>query len=146
MKVFAAFIGFGWAVAVMSVGCVACSHTPSIPNAVIENFAKDYPQVKRAAWHPKVDGDYEAIFSLQGREQTVKYTSTGKLVEREQDITQQEVPPMVLKTARLQLARAAFTEYSRLERPGKPPVFEVEAQIRGKAVDFFYTQDGHRTH
>lgn len=62
-----------------------------IPDVVIVNFQKQYPEVKEIKWE-KEGENFEAEFNTNGLEESVLYDVEGNLIETEVQIKTGELP------------------------------------------------------
>lgn len=82
-----------------------------VPGVVRQGFQSKFPSVKQAEWKIKSDKNYEAEFTLKGKEIAAKFDLTGKWLETESAISRCKVP----KAARARASKK-FEGYKVVER------------------------------
>jgi len=100
-----------------------------IPTAVKATFSKLHAGVSKVTWS-KEDANFEAEFSLNGKETSEVYTVSGTFVESEVEIKVAELPAAVkMKLKDLKVAEAA-----KITRANGSVIFEAE--VKGKDLLF----------
>jgi hypothetical protein len=87
-----------------------------VPAAVKISFVKQYPGVK-AKWE-KENGQYEASFKKEAKQQSVLYTAAGMLTETETDIRIDALPSRIVPYVKAHYKNAAVKEASRIVKAG----------------------------
>ncbi len=66
-----------------------------VPKPVIESFNKNFAGVNAESWEKEKDGSYEAEFDLNKVETSATFSPDGKLLERETEISINDLPKAV---------------------------------------------------
>ncbi|WP_316831518.1 hypothetical protein [Pedobacter aquatilis] len=122
---------FGILIAITSLAVTAQAQklkAANIPAPVKAAFMKLHPNVK-VSWE-KEKQNYEAGFSINGKETSEVYTAAGTLVETEVEIKTSELPAAVLtKLKNMKIAEAA-----KITRANGTIIYEAE--VKGKDLLF----------
>lgn len=113
---------------------VATSHaqklnTAEVPVAVKSAFSKTHAKISKVSWS-KEDANFEAEFTLNGKETSEVYTATGIFVESEVEMKASELPAAV----KMKLKDHKITEAAKITRANGSVIYEAE--IKGKDLLF----------
>jgi len=119
-----------------------------VPPAVLQAFAKAYPNAEVRGYGEEAEGDeklYEISFTNDGKRIDVAYASDGKLLEVEETIPNEDLPASMQDEIRKQFKQF---EIKRVERIMKSERRFYEAQIDVKAdgvtkrYELVFAEDG----
>lgn len=104
-----------------------------VPAAVKTAFSKTHTDVSTVSWS-KEDANFEAEFTLNGKQTSEVYTAKGFFVESEIEIKFAELPVAV----KMKLKDHKVTETAKITKANGSVVYEAE--VKGK--DIFFDADG----
>ena len=107
--------------------------TPDVPEAVKTSFNKLYPKVQSAKWD-KEDGDYEASFTVDKVNNSVKFDPAGNVVETEVAIPTESLPANAAAYVGSHYGKKALKGAAKIT--DAKGVVNYEAEIKGKDVLF----------
>ena len=125
-KVLVLFVALGFAVSASYAQKVKASQVPA---AVKAAFAKKHAGLSKVSWEME-KSDYEAGFSLNGKETSEVYTEKGVLVESEVEIKVSELPDAV----KMKLKGQKVKEAAKITKANGTIVYEAE--VKGKDLLF----------
>jgi hypothetical protein len=88
------------------------------PEPVKKAFAQKYAAAKSVKWDSESANEWEAEFTMNGKEMTASYNNSGKWLETETEVTAKELPAAVTATLAKDFAGYKTGEMSILESPG----------------------------
>jgi hypothetical protein len=100
-----------------------------VPIAVKTAFSNAHAKISKVSWS-KEDANFEAEFTLNGKETSEVYTATGVFVESEVEMKASELPAAV----KLKLKDQKVTEAAKITKANGSVVYEAE--IKGKDLLF----------
>lgn len=106
-----------------------------VPVAVKTAFSKTHTDVLKVSWS-KEDSNFEAEFTLNGKQSSEVYTPTGIFVESEVAIKASELPAAV----KMKLKGQKVNEAAKITKANGSVVYEAE--VRGK--DLLFDADGNQ--
>ncbi|MCP9234729.1 PepSY-like domain-containing protein [Lewinella sp. JB7] len=114
----------------------------SVPAAVEQRFASLHPTAKKVAWETEANG-YEAEYKLNGKEYSDTYSTSGELLETEQEIKKSQLPATVLATLKRDFAGYEIEEAARITYSDGRTVYETELEGEDEmAFDALFLEDG----
>ena len=125
-KIFGIFLWMGVMVTVTFAQKVAAA---KVPAAVKTAFAKNHPGVK-VNWEKEKE-NYEAGFSVSGKETSEVYAVSGSLIETEVSIKTSEFPAAVM----LKLKGMKVAEAAKITKADGS--VNYEAEVKGKDLLFY---------
>ncbi|OKL41682.1 PepSY-like domain-containing protein [Pontibacter flavimaris] len=111
-----------------------------VPEAVKTQFTSLYPDVKNLDWDEEAEG-FEAEFELGGRERSVLFSPEGKLLQVEEEIAANSLPPQVLAYVQQHFDKYTLDETSLL-KVGENISYEVDLEYRDAEVELSFDQSG----
>lgn len=75
----------------------ACSQK-NLPENVKKEFAKKYPSAQSVKWDSESPNEWEAEFKMEGKKMSACFDNSGKWIESETEISENELPAAVLNT------------------------------------------------
>lgn len=112
----------------------------SVPQKVLDQFAKDYPEATEAVWE-KSRHTYEVEFYSDGEELEVEYDGQAEVVQTERTISIREVPDDVWDAFESMYPNAEPDEISVVEKGGLK-FFEMEFVENGKEIEALFDESG----
>ena len=100
-----------------------------VPIAVKTAVSNAHAKISKVSWS-KEDANFEAEFTLNGKETSEVYTATGVFVESEVEMKASELPAAV----KLKLKDQKVTEAAKITKANGSVVYEAE--IKGKDLLF----------
>ncbi|WP_276495734.1 PepSY-like domain-containing protein [Pontibacter litorisediminis] len=135
---------------VLLFGATACGEMSSeiselwnrveVPEGVKTQFASLYPDVKNPDWDEE-DAGFEAEFELGGRERSVLFSPSGQLLQVEEEIAANSLPPQVLAYMQQYFDKYTVDESS-LVKEGGTTRYVVELEHRNQEVELTFDQSG----
>jgi hypothetical protein len=118
--------------------------TPShVPSAVKIGLRDKFPTVKRAEWKIKSDRNYEAEFTLKGKDIAVKFDSTGKWLETESSASRSAVPSAVRDTIATKFKGYKWVEIQTVQRWNEQRIiWEIHLEGAKEIVKAQFDGDG----
>jgi hypothetical protein len=108
-------------------------YATKVPSAVKAAFSKTHSGVSKVSWS-KEDANFEAEFSLNGKETSNVYTANGTFVESEVEIKVAELPAVV----KMKLKDQKVAEAAKITKANGSVIYEAE--VKGK--DLLFDADG----
>ncbi|WP_266205402.1 PepSY-like domain-containing protein [Pontibacter kalidii] len=132
------FLGLGimWGAA----SCGELWNKVEVPEAVKTQFTALYPSVSNADWEEEPEG-FEAEFELGGRERNVLFSPGGQLLQVEEEIAANSLPPQVLAYVQQHFDKYTLDETSLL-KVGEKISYEVDLEHRNEEVELTFDQSG----
>jgi hypothetical protein len=96
---------------------LTASAQKNAPEAVKKAFLQKYASAKSVKWASESANEWEAEFTLNGKEMTAAYENTGKWLESETEITSKELPSLVSATLSKEFAGYKVGETVIVEDP-----------------------------
>jgi hypothetical protein len=117
----------------------------SVPNTVQHNFKRDYPDAKDTRWS-SAGGEWHADFtdhSPQDRgEMVAHYDRTGHHIDSHIPYDRNDVPSPVIHNIEKRYPGASDHSFTRIEKPGTKPVFQVTMNLGGKRTNKYVDDQG----
>ncbi len=77
-----------------------------VPEAVTKAFSEKFAAATDVKWESEEEGEYEAGFTLNGKEMSAEFTADGTWKETETEVSQSDLPAAIVDTL-----EAAYGEY-----------------------------------
>jgi hypothetical protein len=106
----------------------------TVPDVVEKQFASLYPDTKSPKWEME-EGDYEAEFTQNNVDISVRITPSGNLVQTETEMKLDAIPSGIKDYVDQQLGGKKITESSRIVTPEGKISFEVEVDKQDYLFD-----------
>ncbi len=113
----------------------------TVPAAVKDAFAKEFPTVKKVSWDAE-DGGFEAEFSLNGTDESATYDKTGHRKEVEVDIKTTELPAAAQEYVKAHYAAYKLVEAAKITNDKNVVTYEAEIGKDGKKWDVLFDATG----
>jgi hypothetical protein len=97
-------------------GIVALSQT-NVPDQVRKEFTGKYPSAKSVKWSSESPTEFEAEFTMNGKEMSASFDSKGKWMETETELEARDLPVAVTATLGKEFPGFKVVESSFLESP-----------------------------
>jgi len=105
----------------------------NVPAAVKSAFTQKYPSVEGVKWE-KEDGNYEAVYTLKGTENSAVLNPQGNILETEAEIKQSQLPPQVLNYFSKNYPNQKILEAAKRTTASGKVIYE--AAVNGKDILF----------
>jgi hypothetical protein len=120
---------------VLSVAVLAQAKNNTIPPAAAKSaFVKAFPGAEKAKWS-KEKNDYEAEFTLQGKQMAAVYDKNGVLKETEEDIKADALPAAVTSYVKAHYPKGAVKEAAKITKPNGEINYETEVNKKDLIFD-----------
>lgn len=130
-------------VAATIISLAACSQdipSSEVPSVVLNAVQSKHPGVD-VEWEKKKDV-YEAEFKIGGVEYSLYIDANGKLLRKEQEIKNEELPAPVQSAIKTQHKDFVIDDAKRVEKDGQV-YYKVELEAKGKKdIKLFFLPDG----
>jgi uncharacterized membrane protein YkoI len=117
-----------------------------VPKPVLEAFHKAYPQATDLKYEKEIKGGkpaYEIEFKDQGAEREAYYSANGTLLETEEEIKPDELPPAVTEALKKAHPHATIAEAEKYIKPdGSISGYEVEIKDGNKELEIHFDLGG----
>jgi hypothetical protein len=115
------------------------------PSTVQRSFQKDYPEARNPKWS-SVNGQWHANFDDHSQydrgEMVAHYDRNGHHVDSHIPYDRNDVPPAVVEKAQKNYPGGRDYSYTRIEHPGKQPLFQVSLNLRGSNRTLYVDDHG----
>jgi len=115
------------------------------PRGVQRAFQRDYPEAHNPQWN-RVHGQWHANFEDRSRfdrgEMVAHYDQYGHHVDSHIPYDRNDVPPVVIERTRRYYPDGRDYNYTRIEHPGRQPLFQVSFSIGGKSRTTYVDDNG----
>ncbi len=101
----------------------ACSQT-NVPAAAKTAFNKKFPSVKKAHWAPEGKTEWEAEFTMNGKDMSANFDLHGNWKETETDLSKSHLPKKLMETLNAKFPGYTVKGVAFSETP-KQSVYEV---------------------
>lgn len=116
-----------------------------VPAAVQHSFQRDYPQAGDAQWS-ETNGQWNASFTDHSQadmgEMVAHYDRTGHHVDSRIPYDRGDVPQAVVEQTQRRYPGASDDNYTRIERPGGQPLFQVSLRTHGRRHTMYVDDKG----
>ena len=113
----------------------------SVPVAVKNAFAKDFPTVEKSKWS-KEDDNFEVEFKNKGTELSATYNAAGIRLEVETEIETAMLPSAVTAYLTKNYAAYKVTEAARIVDKSNVTTYEAEIKNGKEKMDVIFTEKG----
>ena len=114
----------------------------TVPAAVASAFESRFPRAADVEWGKESDTEFEAEFTLNGKSMSANFDTSGKWLETESKVTEEELPAAVRGTLKSDFGMYQVSKAERLEKPGKSAAFEVKLVKGETTTEVVLTEDG----
>lgn len=114
------------------------------PTAVTNAFAQKFKGAEKVKWDMEEANEWEAEFMLSGKETSASFDLSGKWLETETEIEENEIPTAVKNAIEKEFAGAKLGESSWIEMPDFKG-YEIEIKLKGKEFEVLASKDGKLT-
>ena len=102
---------------VFTLFCLPLFSQKTAPDVVKKEFAKKYPAAQSVKWDSEESNEWEAEFTVNGKEMSASFDDKGVWLETEAEITEKELPEAVANTLKNEFAGFKTDEISTIENP-----------------------------
>lgn len=131
------------AIVLMFVGVVGYGqslHKKDVPAAVVQSFAKQFPQIKDADWS-KENNQYEVNFEQNDNEMSATYDAQGNHLETETEMATTALPQPIQSTIASQFSDYKLKEAAKIVKD-EGTTYEAELHKGEKTFDVIFSADG----
>ncbi len=132
-------------IAFVSAGIVSFTtlQTEPIPETVKTAFAKKFPSVKKVDWEKESNSEWEAEFKMNRIEYSANFTTDGKWLETEHEISKNEIPQKI-KVALDTEFKSYKIEEAEISETAAGSVYEFELEKGEKTLEVVFNLDGNK--
>jgi hypothetical protein len=116
-----------------------------VPATVQKSFQKDYPEAKDPQWNSD-HGQWHANFNDRSAndrgEMVAHYDQNGRHVDSHIPYDRNDVPSPVLDRTKRSYPGAKDYSYTRIERQGAQPLFQVSLNLQGRNKTLYVDDNG----
>jgi hypothetical protein len=116
-----------------------------VPSAVRNSFQRDYPEARDAQWS-SANGQWSASFTDHSQydrgEMVAHYDQSGYHVDSHIPYDRNDVPQAVVERTQRSYPGADEGSYTRIERRGAQPLFQVNLRVHGKSRRMYVDDNG----
>ena len=116
-----------------------------VPTNVQRNFQRQYPQAADTRWTHS-GNQWSADFTDRSPEDrgemVAHYGHDGRHLDSHIPYDQNDVPPTVTRNVERRYPQGKDHNYTRIERPGMQPLFQVSMTIGGKHTNKYVDEQG----
>ena len=117
------------------------------PAAVQHSFHRDYPEARDPQWSSS-NSHWSAEFTDHSRydrgEMVAHYDQNGHHVDSHIPYDRNDVPPAVVQQTERNYPSARDYNYTRIESPGRQPLFQVSLNLRGSNKTLYVDDNGRK--
>jgi len=111
------------------------------PTVVTNAFAQKFQKAEKVKWDMEESNEWEAEFMLSGKEISASFDLSGKWLETETEVEENEIPAAVKSAIEKEFAGAKLGESSWIEMPDFKG-YEIALKVKGKNVEVQATKEG----
>jgi hypothetical protein len=116
-----------------------------VPRTVQQNFHKQYPDARDTRWSSS-GGDWHADFTdhspADRGEMVAHYDHSGHHIDSHIPYDRNDVPTPVVRHIEQRYPGGSDHSYTRIERPGKQPLFQISLNLNGKRTHKYVDDQG----
>ena len=117
------------------------SQTQAVPEPVKTAFSKKFPSVKKVDWEKESDAEWEAEFRMNRTEYSANFSSDGRWLETEHEISKKEIPKSIKAVLHSEF-NAYKIEEAEISETSSDSVYEFELEKGGKTLEVAFNLDG----
>ena len=125
--------------AILSISLVSCAQQP--PRNVKNNFQTKFISATSIKWNQEEKNEWEAEFKMNGDAMSASFDNTGKWLETEKELKQNQLPAAVQNAFNTQYAGYKMEEASAIEKSDFTG-YELVVKKGNKALEILVTADG----
>jgi len=116
-----------------------------VPHSIQQRFQKDYPEARDAHWSSSRN-EWHADFTDHSRydrgEMVAHYDRSGRHIDSHIPYDRNDVPSPVVQHVEKRYPGSSDHSYTRIERPGGQPLFQVNMNLNGKRTNKYVDDHG----
>jgi len=131
------------AIVLMFVGVMGYGQSlqkKDVPDAVVQSFTKQFPQIKDANWS-KENNQYEVNFEQNDNAMSATYDAQGNHIETETELNTNQLPQPVQSTIASQFSDYKLKEAAKIVNDNGTS-YEAELHKGEKSFDVIFNADG----
>ena len=118
------------------------SNANNVPEIVIVNFNKKYPNQDNSAWELDSNGNFETHFKKDGVTYRADFSPEGLWIETETNIKKDALPEAIIKAINTNYAEEEISEIEKVDSAKKGIFYDVEFKNKGKNKDVEFLANG----
>ena len=126
---------------VLSISSFQAFSQKTASDVVKKEFAKKYPAAQSVKWDSEESNEWEAEFTVNGKEMSASFDDKGVWLETEAEITEKELPAAVANTLNNEFAGFKTGEMSTIENP-KMKGFEMVLKKGETSLEVVFDNSG----
>jgi hypothetical protein len=115
------------------------------PASVRQSFQRDYPEARNPDWSSS-NGQWSASFTDHSQydrgEMVAHYDRSGHHVDSHIPYDRNDVPQAVVERTQRSYPGGRDYNYTRIERPGGQPLFQVDLHVQGRNRTVYVDENG----
>ena len=115
------------------------------PQNLIQTFQREYPKSEHAVWDRSTDSwhvSFKDFDHFDGNETIAYYDKNGKHIETHIRCEMDQLPAKVRDYIQKQYGDLKKSAYTRIDHPGKKPIYIAQFMQNDQTKRIFLTQDG----
>jgi uncharacterized membrane protein YkoI len=122
--------------------CGVSSQQKEVPEKVRYAFHHQFPGTTDVEWSNEGGGEYEAEFTMDGKERSATFSVDGVLKEIETEVRSEDVPSEVMNTIGVQFSGFKIKEIESVQLPDSTIYYEFELKNGAAAKEVRISGDG----
>ena len=111
-----------------------------VPNGVLSKFQKENPNATDVEWEKEMD-NYKVEFDQDNQEHEIWYSTSGTMVKREQDITENMLPKTITNAISSKYSGYKVDDCEKITK-GNKTTYKVELENRTDEMDVVFKETG----
>ncbi len=112
-----------------------------LPGEVKTNFDQKFSQARNVKWSMENEKEWEAEFVLDGHNMSASFDPSGKWLETEKELKNEDLPSAVMKVIHTQFPDYKLTEPEQIEKPGFSG-YEAELKKGDQTLEVVFSANG----
>lgn len=126
---------------VFSISLIPAFSQKNAPENVKKEFAKKYPAALSVKWASEEANEWEAEFTVNGKEMSASFDNKGVWLETEVEISEKELPAAVANSLKNEFSGYKTGEMSTIEDP-KMKGYELALKKGEKSLEVVFDNSG----
>ena len=118
-----------------------CNAQKNIPIIALSDFKIKFPKAQKINWSKEINGNFEALFQLDDKKTTAKYSIKGEWIETKKSILVAKIPPAVGASFKREHTKAKIKSVYKIET-AKQFKYEIEFKDGSETQEVIYDIDG----
>lgn len=113
-----------------------------VPDLVSKAFQQKFPTVKKVKWEKENDADFEAEFTLNGKQVSAVFAADGAWRETETELKASELPAHIVSAFNKLYPGNKIREAAVIQRLNSGTLYEIETKVNGEETDILFDASG----